>query len=70
MIKQATPAIAAKLQGLATPLAAKLKENPEKFKAMLPAKLSANYNICYWSDDGCYYCSDDGTTWVAVECIT
>lgn len=70
MPKQPTPEMKTKLQEWAKPLLPQLKEHSDKFKSMLHPKLQPEYNICYWSDDGCYYCSDDGINWVAVECIT
>lgn len=48
----------------------KVGQNRDKLKSLLHPDLAADFALCYWSNDGCYYCSDDGTTWYVVTCIT
>ena len=45
------------------------KADKAELKKLLPADLQM-YSLCYWADDGCYYCSDDGRNWYVVKCIT
>jgi hypothetical protein len=41
-----------------------------ELKKLLSDDLAAEYSLCYWADDGCLYCSDDGRNWYVVRCIT
>lgn len=68
--RRASSEVSAKLSELARPLIPQLKLHKRKFKELLRADLASKYAICYWADDGCYYCSDDGVNWIAVTCIT
>lgn len=68
--KTASPEQAKKLTAATKHLTPHLKAKNNLFKSLLPANLAADYNLCYWGDDGCQYCSDDGVNWVCVQCIT
>lgn len=40
----------------------------KEMKTLLPEDLQDAYSMCYWADDGCYWCTDDGDTWHKVKC--
>ena len=47
-----------------------LDANRVELKKLLAPDLAETYSLCYWADDGCLWCSDDGHDWYRVRCIS
>ncbi|MDX2190427.1 MAG: hypothetical protein SFY32_11235 [Bacteroidota bacterium] len=45
-------------------------QKKDEFRKSLSPDLAAEYALCYWADDGCLYCTEDGQQWDVVRCIT
>lgn len=68
--QKATPAQAKKLTAGVKGVIPLLKDHKADLKALLSSDLAKEYSLCYWGNDGCYWCSDDGVNWFVVYCIT